>query len=66
MSKAILEFDLAEKLDAQEFKVASMSKELWLALYSISNEIIPDLPDQDREKFWEILEDHGITLEELT
>lgn len=69
--KAILEFDLPE--DQEECIVAVKSKNMWIALWDMSNNIrtwceTSDTIQTDKvsETFYKNLENNDITLEELS
>ena len=61
--KGILEFDLPE--DEDYFKVASMARDLWLALYKFNESLAGDAFAGIKEMLWAILDEYNITLEEL-
>lgn len=73
--KAILEFTLPE--DRNDFHGAAHASDFWCALWDIDQHLrnlqkyAPDLTDEEakqvdqlREKFWDIMRQHNVTLEE--
>jgi len=75
--RAVLEFDLPE--DREEFHGASHANDFWCCLWDMDQHLrslqkyAPDLEEKEgemvdklREKLWDIMREHGITLEEYS
>ena len=72
MPQANLTYDLNDKEDQEAFTVATKSKELWLCLWDL-DQYLRNLLDTEtppieelRERFLSVLDDHDVTLEELS
>ena len=76
--KAILEFDLDSPDDSEKFKVASRSTEWYLVCLSLDNELRDKLKypndfktetqalDWARDRFHEIMQEYGVSLEDMS
>jgi hypothetical protein len=81
MAKAILEFDLSDEDDLMEFKRASsslgMSLALWEMLYNTKKKFEWELESKEKsdshyelldsvyKRFWEILDENNVRLDEI-
>ena len=74
MPQATLTYNLDNPDDVEAFQVAVKAKDLWLALFDVSEMLrtIEKYEDKDppideiRRRFYAVLEEYGITLEELS
>jgi hypothetical protein len=72
MAHANLTYDLNDKDDKEAFTVAAKSKELWLCLWDLDQylrnllDTEPPSVEEIRGQFWDVLQEHDVTLEELS